>query len=112
MAVADMAYLPIDPNAGYPQRFRCRIGGILLDFTIRYNFEGDYYTAAIRDQDGDVIVHGKPFVYGLDLLDGVNDPRLPGVAIVSADLAGIRTKAGRSEFMHDVLPWIMEPVIS
>lgn len=112
MAVADIAYLPIDPNAGYPQRFRCRIGGILLDFTIRYNFEGDYYTATIRDQDGDVIVHGKPFVYGAALLDGITDPRLPDVQIVTADMAGVRTRAGQAEFMRDVFPWLMEPVIS
>ena len=110
--MAQISYLPINPDAGYPQRFTCRVGGVLLDFTIRYNYEGDFYTATIRDQDGDIIVHGKPFVYGADLLDGVSDPRLPDVEIVTADLAGVRTGAGQAEFMRDVFPWLMEPVIS
>ena len=110
--MAQISYLPINPDAGYPQRFTCRVGGVLLDFTIRYNHEGDFYTATIRDQEGNVIVHGKPFVYGADLLDGVSDPRLPDVEIVTADLAGVRTGAGQAEFMRDVFPWLMEPVIS
>lgn len=110
--MAQISHLPINPDAGYPQRFSCRAGGVLLDFTIRYNHEGDFFTATIRDGEGDVIVHGKPFVYGADLLDGINDPRLPGVQIIPADLAGARTKVGRAEFMRDVFPWLMEPVIS
>lgn len=110
--MAQISHLPINPDAGYPQRFSCRVGGVLLDFIIRYNHEGDFYTATILDQEGDVIVHGKPFIYGADLLDGIEDARLPAVPIISADLAGTQTVAGKREFMRDVFPWIMEPVIS
>lgn len=108
--MARIAHLPIDPAAGFPQRFRCRVGGVMLDWEIRYNAEGDFYTATIRDRDGDVIVYDKPFIYGSDLLEDVHDPRLPAVPIVPADLAGVHDQAGRDEFMVDVYPWIMEPV--
>ena len=110
--MAQISYLPISPDAGFPQRFGCRVGGVLLDFTIRHNYEGDFYTATVRDQGGDVIVYNKPFVYGADLLDSVSDPRLPDVQIVTADMAGIRTRAGQAEFMRDVFPWLIEPVIA
>lgn len=109
--MATIKYLPIDPSRGFPQRFRCRIGGVLLDFEIRYNSEADFYTATVRDQSGDVIVYGKPFVYGADLFDSVSDPRLPAVPIIPADVAGARERAGRAEFMVDVFPIIFEPVM-
>lgn len=104
-----LAYLPIDPDA-MPQRFRCQVDGVLLDFEIRYNSEGDFYTATIRDQNGDVIVYGRPFVYGSNLFESVSDPRLPAVPVVPADLAGVRERVGQQEFMVDVFPFILTPL--
>ena len=105
-----LAYLPIDPAAGFPQRLRCQVAGILLDFEIRYNSEGDFFTATVRDAAGDVVVYGRPFVYGSNLFESVSDPRVPPVPIVPADVAGIRDRAGRQEFMQDVLPFIVLPL--
>lgn len=105
--MAKITYLPIDPRVGFPQRFSCRIGGVLLIFIIHYNAEGDFYTATILDKDEDVIVHNKPFIYGSDLFDGVVDDRLPQVPIATADLAGKYDHAGKSSFMVEVFPWIM-----
>lgn len=109
--MATVKYLPIDPSRGFPQRFRCRIGGVLLDFEISYNPEADFYTATVRDQDGNVIIYGKPFVYGSNLFEAVADPRLPDVPIIPADVAGMRDRVGQAEFMVDVLPIIFEPVV-
>ena len=105
-----LAYLPIDPAAGFPQRFRCQVGGVLLDFEIRYNSEADFYTATVRDESGDVIVYGRPFVYGSNLFESVSDPRLPDVAVVPADLAGVQERVGQREFMRDVFPFILAPL--
>lgn len=105
-----LAYLPIDPDADYPQRFRCRVAGVLLDFEIQYNSEGDFYTATVRDEDGDIIVYNRPFVYGSNLFESVSDPRLSPVPVVPADVAGIRDRVGRREFMQDVLPFIVLPL--
>jgi|SRR5690606_11413251 len=105
-----LAYLPIHPAAGFPQRFRCRVAGVLLDFEIRYNSEGDFFTATVRDETGDVIVYGRPFVYGSNLFESVSDPRVPPVPIVPADVAGVRDRVGRAEFMVDVLPFIVQPL--
>lgn len=105
-----LAYLPIDPAAGFPQRFRCQVGGVLLDFEIRYNSEADFYTATVRDESGDVIVYGRPFVYGSNLFESVSDPRLPDVPVVPADLAGVRERVGQQEFMRDVFPFILAPL--
>ena len=105
-----LAYLPIDPTAGFPQRFRCRVAGALLDFEIRYNSEGDFFTATIRDEDGDVIVYNKPFVYGANLFESVSDPRVPDVPIIPADLAGVRERVGQQEFLVDVFPFILMPI--
>ncbi len=105
-----LAYLPIDPAAGFPQRFKCRVVGALLDFEIRYNSEGDFFTATIRDEDGDVIIYGRPFVYGSNLFESVSDPRVPPVPIVPADVAGVRDRVGQAEFMVDVFPFIMQPL--
>lgn len=110
--MAAVQYLPIDRERGFPQRFHCRIGGVLLEFEIRYNPESDFYTATVRDQDGDVIVYGRPFVYGSNLFESVSDPRLPDVPIVPADVAGVRERAGQAEFMVDVVPIIFDPVIA
>ena len=105
-----LAYLPIDLNAGFPQRFRCQVGGVLLDFEIRYNSEADFYTATVRDESGDVIVYGRPFVYGSNLFESVSDPRLPDVSVVPADMAGVRERVGQQEFMRDVFPFILAPL--
>ena len=105
-----LSYLPIDPAAGFPQRFRCRVAGVLLDFEIRYNSEGDFFTATIRDEDGDAIVYGRPFVYGSNLFESVSDPRLPTIPVVPADIAGVRDRAGEREFMQDVFPFIVLPL--
>lgn len=105
-----LAYLPIDPAAGFPQRFRCRVAGTLLDFEIRYNSEADFYTATVRDETGDVIVYGRPFVYGSNLFESVSDPRVPPVPIVPADVAGVRDRVGWAEFMVDVFPFIVQPL--
>lgn len=105
--MAKITYLPIDLKVGLPQRFSCRIGGTLLIFIIHYNAEGDFYTATILDQDEDVIVYNKPFIYGSDLFDGVEDDRLPSVPVATADLAGHYDDAGKNTFMTEVFPWLL-----
>lgn len=109
--MAQVRRLPIDPVLGFPQRFQCRVSGVLLGFEVRYNAEGDFYTIDIYDQGGNVIVHGKPVVYGSDLLESIIDDRLPDVMIIAADTAGAHDSAGKGVFGVDVHLWIMEPVI-
>lgn len=108
--MARIGRLPIDPAVGFPQRFQCRIAGVLLGFEVRYNAMGDFFTIDIMDQDGDVIVSGKPIVYGADLLEGIVDDRLPGVMIVAADTAGVHDRVGRDALGVDVHLYIMEPI--
>src|SRR5690606_41450310 len=100
----------IEPAAGFPQRFRCGVAGVLRDFEICYISEGDFFTATVRDEAGDVIVYGRPFVYGSNLFESVSDPRLPAVPILPADVAGVRDRVGRAEFMVDVFPFIVQPL--
>lgn len=102
--------LPIDVNAGFPQRFQTRVAGVLLTFEVRYNGMADMYTMDIYDQDGEPIVYGRPVVYGANLLDGIVDDRLPPVAIVAGDTAGKHDRAGKGVFGIDVHLWISQPV--
>lgn len=108
--MATISHLPIDVNVGFPQRFKCRVAGVLLEFECRYNPNGDVYTMDIYDQDGNVIVYGKPIVYGSNLLDGIVDDRLPPVAIVAGDTANKHQRAGKGVFGVDVHLWISEPI--
>lgn len=108
--MARVARLPVDVEVGFPQRFQCRVSGVILGFEIRYNPVADVYTADIMDRDDDTIVHGKPIIYGADLLEGIEDDRLPDVMIVAADPAGVHEHAGQGAFGVDVHLWIMEPV--
>lgn len=110
--MAQISHLPVDVEVGFPQRFRCRVAGVMLEFEARYNPDGDFYTIDIYDQDGDVIVYGKPVVYGADLLAGVVDDRLPAVAIVAGDTANRHQHAGKGVFGVDVHLWISEPMES
>lgn len=108
--MARIARLPIDTAAGFPQRFQCRVSGVTLGFELRYNPEGDFYTATITDREGDVIVQSKPIVYGADLFGSIADGRLPSVMIIPADRAGAYEHAGQGALGIDVHLWIMEPV--
>lgn len=108
--MARISRLPIDVEAGFPQRFQCRIAGVLLGFEVRYNPAGDFYTVDIMDQTGDVIVHAKPVIYGADLFAGVVDDRLPDVMLIAADTAGAHEHAGHGALGVDVHLWVMGPV--
>lgn len=98
--------LPLDIGAGFPQRFECRVAGVILGFEFRYNSEGDFYTVDIFDGSGAGIVEGVPVVYGSDILAGIVDDRLPEASIIVADTAGQRGHAGRGALGVDVLLWI------
>ena len=109
--MAQVRRLPVDIDAGFPQRFQCRVAGVLLGVEVRYNSEGDFYTIDVYDAEGSPIVLGKTVVYGADLLGGIVDDRLPDVMIVAANTAGAHDSAGKGDFGVDVHLWIMEPVV-
>lgn len=106
--MARVMKLPINPETGFPQRFQCRVGGVLLGFEVRYNSEGDFYTVDIFDREDDVIVYGKPIIYGSDLFDGIVDERLPDVAIIPADMAGAHESVDEGVLGTDVQLLIVE----
>lgn len=106
--MAQLAYLPISPERGFPQKFQCRIRRVMMEFVVRYNAEGDFYTLDVLDQDGVPIVYGRPVIYGTDVLEGVVDDRLPAVSLIAADLAGRRHEVGRGALGEDVQLWVVD----
>lgn len=106
--MAQLTYLPIRPERGFPQKFQCRIRRVMLEFVVRYNAEGDFYTIDVLDQDGDPIIYGRPVIYGADVLDGIIDDRLPLVSLIAADLAGQRHNVGQGTLGEDVQLWVVD----
>lgn len=106
--MARLEYVPVNVERGFPQRFECRVAGALLGFEFRYNAEGNFYTADIFDSDEQLIVFGKPVVYGSDLLADLIHDGLPAASLVALDLAGKETHAGKGVFGVDVQLWIVE----
>lgn len=101
--------LPINPDAGFPQQFECRVAGTLLRFIVRHNGEGDFYTVDILDSDDAPIAYGKPIVYGSDLFDGIVDDRLPDVVVLPVDMADAHQSVGAGNLGTDVQMLILEP---
>lgn len=107
----ELDYLPIEKEfiIYRPERFLINLADVELLFEIVWNVEDENFYLNLYDSDGNVILFGKRFVYGQDILADVHHNYLPNsLKIIPLDFSGEYEQITFDNFMESIKPYIFE----